>query len=301
MQFILPGRSDDLELNNLTPKWKALLMDKQIPDAMAARADRSSMQLIKMGQRELAFACSGQGSPTVLLETGLGAESAEWETVERGVATFARVFRYDRAGRGMSAPAPTPRDAHVIVDELQRLLRLAGFSGPYVLVGQSLGGLLMRVFAQRYRADVAGLVLVDSMHEDQFDVFGPTFPPPTPSDPPALEEIRQFWTGGWKRPESTVERIDFVEAIRQGREVVSLGDLPLHIITAGSFLHMPFVPPARRETLQGLWEGLQERFLRLSSRSTQTFVRTSGHFVQRDDPQSVVEAIQDVHQRALSS
>jgi len=283
MQFLLP---DLLIIWGLPThiEMEALLMNKHLPDTMEAPADRSPMQLIRMDQRELAFACSGQGSPTVVLETGLGAESAEWETVERGVASFACVFRYDRAGRGMSAPAPTPRDAHMIVDELHGLLRLAGLPGPYVLVGQSLGGLLMRVFAQRYRADVAGLVLVDSMHENQFDVFGPTFPPPTPSDPPALEGMRQFWTGGWKRPESTVERIDFVEAINQGREVVSLGDLPLHVITAGTFLHMPFVPPARREVLQGLWEGLQERFLRLSSRSTQTFVRTSGHLVQRDDP-----------------
>jgi len=73
----------------------------------------------------------------------------------------------------------------------------------------------MRVFAQEYRADAAGLVLVDSMHEDQFDVFGPTFPPPTPSDPPALEGMRRFLDGRLERLDSTVERIDFVEAIRQ--------------------------------------------------------------------------------------
>ena len=199
----------------------------------------------------------------------------------------------------MSTPAPTPRDAHMIVNELHGLLCLAGFPGPYVLVGQSLGGLLMRVFAQRYRLEVVGLVLVDSMHEDQFDVFGPAFPPPTPSDPPALVGIRQFWTGGWRSPDSTVERIDFVEVIRQGREVVSLGALPLQIIIAGAYLHMPLVPPSYREVLQGLWEGLQERFLRLSSQSTQTIVRASGHFVQRDDPQAIVDAIRNVHRRAL--
>jgi pimeloyl-ACP methyl ester carboxylesterase len=278
-----------------------LLVNKHIPDAVAVPADRSSMQLIRMGQREIAFACSGQDAPTVVLETGLGAESAEWEAVERGVASFARVFRYDRAGRGMSAPAPVPRDAHMIVDELHALLRVAGFPGPYVLVGQSLGGLLMRVFAHRYRADVAGLVLVDSMHEDQFGVLAPAFPPPTPSDPPALAGIRQFWTGGWKSPDSTIERIDLAEAIRQGREVVSLGELPLRVITAGTYLHMPLVPQAQRDMLQELWEGLQARFLFLSSRSAQTFVRTSGHFVQRNDPQAIVEAIQDVHLRALSS
>jgi pimeloyl-ACP methyl ester carboxylesterase len=236
-----------------------------------------------------------------VLETGLGAESAELASVERSVSSFARVCRYDRAGRGASDRAPTPRDAHAIVDELHELLRAADVSGPYVVVGQSLGGLLMRVFAKRYRAEVVGLVLVDSMHEDQFDVFGPAFPPATPSDPPALADIRRFWTSGWKSTDSTVERIDFVEAIRQGRAVTSLGELPLHVITAGSYLHMPLVPAFHREKLQGLWEGLQARFLRLSSRSSQTFARASGHFVQRDDPRTVVEAIRDVHQRALAA
>jgi pimeloyl-ACP methyl ester carboxylesterase len=269
-------------------------------DSFAARPDGTSTQLIKVGQRELAFACSGLGSPTVVLETGLGAESTDWASVQRSVASFARVFRYDRAGRGASDPTAAGRDAHAIVDELRGLIRIADISGPYVLVGQSLGGLLMRVFADRYRADVVGLVLVDSMHEDQFDVFGPAFPPPTPSDPPALAEMRRLWTGGWKTADSTVERIDLAEIIRQSRGVASLGELPLHIVTAGSYLHMPFMPKARREMLQGLWEGLQARLLQLSSRSTQTFVRTCRHFAQRDDPQAVVEAIRDVHQRVLA-
>src|ERR1051326_8947149 len=104
-------------------------MNKQIADTMAVPARGSPMQF-RMGQRELRFACSGEGSHTVVLETGLGAESAEWEAVERGVSTFARVFRYDRAGLGMSTPVSAPRDAHMIVDELQRLLCLADFPGP---------------------------------------------------------------------------------------------------------------------------------------------------------------------------
>src|SRR4051794_27618875 len=114
----------------------SLLMNKNTAGAMTARANGSSMQVITIGDREIAFARSGSGLPTVVLETGLGAESAEWAAVERGVSTVARVFRYDRAGRGMSAPATVPRDAHMIVDELHRLLRMAGLPSPYVLVGQ---------------------------------------------------------------------------------------------------------------------------------------------------------------------
>jgi pimeloyl-ACP methyl ester carboxylesterase len=185
-----------------------------------------------------------------------------------------------------------------MVDDLHGLLGAARIPGPYVLVGHSLGGLLMRVYAHRYRSEIVGLVLVDSMHEDQFDVFGPTFPPALPSDAPALAAVRQFWTDGWKNPASTAERIDFIETIREGREVTSVGDLPLHVITAGTYLNMPFVPADRQTPLQSLWEGLQASFMRLSSRSTQTLVHASGHFVQRDDPQSVVDAIRDLHQRA---
>lgn len=266
--------------------------------ATAALSEESSTQTIEIGQRRFAFACYGRRSPTVVLETGLGAESSEWAAVQRGVSAFARVFRYDRAGRGASDRVPAPRDAHAIVDDLRRLLDAAGVPGPYVLVGQSLGGMLMRIYARRHRAEVVGLVLVDSMHEDQFDVFGAAFPPATPFDPPAFTEIRRFWTGGWRNPDATAERIDLVEAIRQGRDVVSLDDLALHVVTAGSYLHMPFVADPYRAKLQSLWEGLQAQFLRLSSRSTQTLVRASGHFVQRDDPETVIDAIREVHRRA---
>lgn len=301
MQFILPERSDVMALNECRIERETSLMSNRASGAVAVPVEGATMQTTMVAQRRLAFACSGWGSPTVVLETGLGADSAEWASVERGVASFARVYRYDRAGRGGSDRAPTHRDAYGIVDELHELLCAADVSGPYVLVGQSFGGLLMRVFAKRYRAEVAGLVLVDSMHEDQFAVLGPAFPPETPSDPPALADVRRFWTSGWKRTDSTIERIDFIAAIRQGLDVTSLDELPLHVITAGSYLHLPLPSASYGAKLQELWEGLQARFLLLSSRSSQTFARASGHFVQRDDPFTVVEAVRDVHQRALAA
>ena len=117
-------------------------------------------QMIDIGDRRIAFASRGQGSPTVVLETGLGAESGEWAAIVRGVQTFTRVCRYDRAGRGASDCASSPRSALDMVDDLHRLLRTAEVSGPYVLVGHSFGGLLMRLYAHRYGGDVVGLVLV---------------------------------------------------------------------------------------------------------------------------------------------
>jgi len=254
------------------------------------------MQMIDVGGRRLAFSSLGAGSPTVVLETGLGAESSEWGLIQRGVAEFTRVCRYDRAGRGASDPAPRPRTASQIVDDLHTLLRIAAIPGPYVLVGHSFGGLLMRLYAHRYGSSVAGLLLVDAMHENQFDVFGPLFPSPAPSDPSPLREVRTFWTEGWRDPASTTEGIDFVSSIREAHAIESLGALPMHVITAASFLNQPMLPAAFRNSLQQHWDSLQKQFLKLSSAATQSFEAASGHFVQRDRPQAVIDAIKSLTQ-----
>jgi pimeloyl-ACP methyl ester carboxylesterase len=260
------------------------------PNLSAQPGDR----LIDLGGRRLAVNVSGQGAPTVILETGLGAESAEWAPVQREIETFARVFRYDRAGRGVSDPAPGPRTAMDKVAELHDLLRLAGVPGPYVLVGHSYGGLLARLFAQHYRDEVAGLVLADSMHEDQFDVFGPLFPPPAPGEPAQLTSMRAFWTTGWRDPASTAEQIDFIESRRQGHAITSLGDLPMRVLAAHTYLNSDMAPEAVRPHLQGLWNGLQQGLAGLSTRASFTSVPESGHFIQRDEPQAIVEAVRQV-------
>ena len=149
----------------------------------------------------------------------------------------------------------------------------------------------MRLFAHRYSESVAGVVLVDSMHEDQFDVFGPLFPPSTPSAPLALGNVRAFWTGGWRHPNATAERIDLVSSTDQGRAIGSLKDIPVHVIVAGTFLNQASVPEEHRAALQQLWENLQHRFMSLSSVVEYSIVRSSGHFIQRDDPRAVIDVI----------
>jgi pimeloyl-ACP methyl ester carboxylesterase len=260
-------------------------------------ADPETTRAIDVGGRRLVLTCSGQGAPTVVLETGLGAESDAWQTVQRGIASVTRVVRYDRAWRGASDPAPRPRTARHLADDLSTLLLNASIPGPYVLVGHSLGGLVARVFAHRYPSVVAGLVLVDSAHEDQFDVFGPTFPPPQPEEPQGLTETRKFWTTGWRDPSSTTEGIDLPAACAQAREVNSLGRLPIHVITAGTFLNQPLLPEARRPQLQRMWDGLQEQFLRLSPNATHTRIMSSGHFIQREAPDRVVRAVLELLER----
>jgi len=268
--------------------------------ARIASASDETTRRIDLGGRCLELTSSGNGSPTVVLETGLGAESAEWSVVQRTIAPLTRVLRYDRACRGASDPAPHPRTAIELVDDLAQLLHRAAVPPPYLLVGHSLGGLLMRLFADRHRSEVAGLILVDSMHEDQFDIFGPTFPPAVPGEPQALTETRAFWNGGWRDPRSTTEGLDLVATCAQGRAVTTLGDLPLHVLVAGTFLNQPLIPKAMRARLQQKWDELQRGFLRLSSDSSLSTIESSGHFVQRDAPQRIVGAIRQMLARFVT-
>ena len=248
-------------------------------------------QMVDIGGRRLALTSEGKGPITVVLETGLGAESCEWGAVRKGVAEVARVFSYDRANRGGSDPAPRPRRASEMVNDLEALLGKSELSPPYILVGHSFGGLLMRLFANRRPDDVAGLVLVDSMSDQQFDIFGRMFPPPTPLDPLELQETRAFWTGGWRDPASTREGIDFPVSLAEGRAVTTLGSIPLRILDAGTFLNQPLVPPAFRSVLQERWDDLQSHFLTLSNRASIIRAPRSGHFIQRDDPHLVIDTI----------
>src|SRR5579885_1921763 len=138
--------------------------------AHSPSAARLARRFVDIGGRRLAMAVSGRAGPTVVLETGLGADSEDWAKVQAGLDGYVRVIRYDRAGRGASDPAPvSPRTARDMAEDLRLMLEAAGEAGPFVIVGHSFGGLLARVFAEAYRDDVAGLVLVDSMQEDQFE------------------------------------------------------------------------------------------------------------------------------------
>jgi pimeloyl-ACP methyl ester carboxylesterase len=126
-------------------------------------------RLIDIGGWRLLLHCTGTAAPsqpTVILEAGQGAFSVDWALVQPRVAQFARVCSYDRAGSGWSDLGPDPRTKRQIVWELHQLLEKSGERPPFVLVGHSFGGLLVRLYASTYPADVAGLVLVDAQHDD---------------------------------------------------------------------------------------------------------------------------------------
>jgi pimeloyl-ACP methyl ester carboxylesterase len=140
----------------------AVLTSCSKPDA----DPKPSGQLIDIGGRRVHLNCTGRGEPTVILEAGAGGFSLEWALVQSDVARFARVVSYDRAGYAWSDPGPTPRTMRQIAGELHEALARADVKPPYVLVGHSYGGLVVRTFAERYPGEVVGMVLVDASHED---------------------------------------------------------------------------------------------------------------------------------------
>src|SRR5690606_8893194 len=137
---------------------------------------------------------------TVILEAGLGAGHSSWALVQPEVATFARVCSYDRAGVGASDPAPTPRTSQDVVSDLHTLLTIAGVGGPYILAGHSFGALHARLYAHTYPAEVAGIVLIDPVHEDWWARAAALIPPPTAGDSDRLQNFRKFMTEDFKDP-----------------------------------------------------------------------------------------------------
>ena len=126
-------------------------------------------RLVRVNNSLMHIHATGEGIPTVLFESGMGASCLSWTLVQPAVAEFSRAVSYDRAGHGWSDPAHEPRTAQQIAQELRALLDVAGVPGPYVLVAHSFGGYVSREFARLYRGEVVGMVLVDSIHPAEWE------------------------------------------------------------------------------------------------------------------------------------
>ncbi len=176
-----------------------------------------------IGEREMYLDCRGGGSPTVVLEAGSGADSATWSPVHDELATTTRTCAYDRAGRARS----DPRGRHTLGDaagDLHALLSAAGESPPFVLVGHSLGGAYVRVFADRHRPDVVGLVLVDPFSPDLQEQW----------IHPLLGQLIGEYEAGLDGLRRTVSQVDGLDWSASEIELRSsrVAGLPIEVLTA---------------------------------------------------------------------
>jgi pimeloyl-ACP methyl ester carboxylesterase len=226
-------------------------------------AERSSYpmpgRLIDVGGHQLHINCTGTGSPTVVLEPGLGEPSTAMGWIAPDVANTTRVCVYDRAGRGWSEATTAPRDGVQAATDLHTLLERAGEPGPYVLAGHSAGGIYVLNFANLFPQEVAGVVLLDSMHPEQYTKIAswPAFYEmfrrvsallPSLSrlgvgravyqtaygelPPLARDEQRAFWSTPRHNRSVRDEFAELRTAMTQAQSLTSLGDRPLAIVTA---------------------------------------------------------------------
>lgn len=121
-----------------------------------------------VGAHRLHYRCDGEGTPAVIFDAGIAASSLSWSRVQPEVARFTCACSYDRAGLAWSEVGTTPRSISTLITELHNLIRHANVPSPYVLVGHSFGGLLIRAFTREYPTEVAGLVFVDPLHPEEW-------------------------------------------------------------------------------------------------------------------------------------
>lgn len=156
-----------------------LLVTGAIYQAAASASDLKKYpppgQLYEVDGYRMHLYCTGEGSPTVILEAGAGSPGLIWSLVQDEIARSNRVCSYDRLGFGWSDTAPGPRTPSQIADDLHALLEIAGVPGPYIMVGHSAGGVYVRAYASQYPSEVAGMVLVDASHEGQDAAYPPEY------------------------------------------------------------------------------------------------------------------------------
>jgi pimeloyl-ACP methyl ester carboxylesterase len=302
----------------------AVVLAGLIAEASLAKKHPAPGRLVDIGGYRLHLNCTGQGSPTVILEAGLGSFSTTWSFVQPAIAELTQVCSYDRAGYGWSEPSPQKRTAVVMAEELHSLLAAAEVEGPFVLVGHSLGGMLMRVYADAHPEEVVGMVLVDSTHEEQYlrtPVLADLIPSavrqfrmlsllrstgflalvpgviPNPGEPEEIFAVdKAIWATTDYFSTFAAEFDAILESAAQVRElqITSFGDIPLSVLSAGLEAKIPSLTELENQALWAELQAMQSELVALSSNGEQFIAEESGHAIQLEQPELVRQAIRGV-------
>ena len=262
--------------------------------AVPAIAPAQTRELVDVGGHHLEVLRAGTGAPTVVFEAGLGDSLDTWAPVWPAVAAYSTVVAYSRSGFGRSEAGPPEHTARRAVRELHELLTRLHLRAPYVLVARSYGGILARLYTSLYPEDVAGLVLVEGAHEQQVQRWGmidSTYPaafrvffdsvlatlPPGPQAAEIRESVRIQAAG-------TVEGL------------LPLPDIPIAVLTS---MKSDSTSRYVNGTARGheVWRALHDEWFHRSRNGIHVETSRSGHDLQHEEPQLVIDAIRFVVDR----
>lgn len=287
-------------------------------------------KMVDIGGYKLHAVDQGVGGPTVVIDSGVGCNCLDWSLVQPEIAKFTRVITYDRAGYAWSDESPLHRTNQNIIEELRMMLRAIGAPGPYILVGHSFGGSNMQLYAMKYPEEVVGIVLIDSVHEDQLQVLN--IPPielfqllmgasslglcrllshvplvrssmdkHIEKYPLELQEIYHAQSLKTKFASALKGEALFAQdnCNRLKEYSGSFDDKPLYVISAGK----PLINYERgqavytREQIDAInaqWPLLQADLVRKSSQGRHIIAENSGHMIIADQPEIIIEVVRQM-------
>jgi pimeloyl-ACP methyl ester carboxylesterase len=292
------------------------------PEAAASPASGDFSGLVDIGGRSLYLDCRGQGSPTVILEAGLDGRGDVWSRdalrppgertmVQQGVASFTRVCAYDRPGTlgvvnpeldpdgpdfypSRSDPVPQPRTTRELTADLHALLVAAEIPGPYVLAAHSAGGLVARLYASTYPAEVAGMVLIDTTNENVWRDFKEVL---TPAQYAKFEEgtvdngeLLAAYPEAERLFTAPLADTASVSEVRQARKDAPLPPMPMVVLAHG----IPFDAPIDgwpTDEMEGVMLDSQRDIASLVPDARLEVATESGHDIHQDQPDLVIDAI----------
>lgn len=269
-------------------------------------------QLIDVNGRNMHINCIGNKSPSIILDSGAGGFSLEWRNIQKSLSQYARVCAYDRAGYGWSDMGLLPRTTKRITHELHTLLQNAGIHGPYILVGHSFGGFTAQYFARNFGDEIAGIVLIDSSHEEQVyrlpengkdvvrrslhqdrsnmvtkSVIHEHYPE---EEAAVAQQLMTRWSAllTWRE-----EMANYALSSRELRDVYykPILEIPIVVLSRGKRV-WPDTPYG--DAMEAAWKELQDELSYLNGNSTHIIAENSGHLIHLDEPELVVDAIHDV-------
>ncbi|MBC3758175.1 alpha/beta hydrolase [Hyunsoonleella sp. SJ7] len=223
----------------------------------------------------LEYALKGNGSPTIVFESGMGQSLDTWNKIFDSLSQHNRVYAYNRPGYSNSTNNKLPNSVQEVAQQLRENLKKENIEPPYILVGHSLGGLFINMYARLYPDEVAGVVFIDASHPEQFEYFK--------NEQKLLYNMLISSTKMGKRQ---YEFDIITSALSSFRGAPEFPNIPITVLTAGKKSS-----PLETQELREKWLEFQSDLVDLSSKSSQIIVEESGHYIHKKTPCLVISEI----------